>query len=85
MRPGRVTELYAALSGVDERIIGDWTLELHEVPVSFDLTGRVLRVATFEFPLVSRGFRTTKVLRKERLLEPWKVIHRATEEILPGR
>ena len=85
MRPGRVAELYAAFSQIDERIIGDWTLELHEISVAFDLAGRVLRVATFEFPLVSRGFRTTRVLRKEKLLEPWKEIHRTTEEILPGR
>ena len=85
MRPGRVAELYAVFSGVDERIIGDWTMELHEVPVVFDAAGRTVRLATFEFPLVSKGYRTTRVLRKEKLFDPWKEIHRTTEEILPGR
>lgn len=85
MRPGRVAELYAAFSGVDERIVGDWTMELHEVPVAFDAAGRIVQLATFEFPLVSKGFRTTRVLRKEKLFDPWKELHRTTEEILPGR
>ena len=43
IRPGRATELLAAFSGVDPRIIGDWTLELNGVPVATDPAGRTLR------------------------------------------
>ena len=84
IRPGRVAELFAAFSSVDPRIVGDWTLELNGVPVSTDPAGRTLRSATFAFPLLSRGYRTTTLLRRERLFEPWKELSSTTEEIVPG-
>ena len=84
IRPGRGAELFAAFSGVDARIVGDWTLELNGVPVATDPAGRTLRSASFTFPLLSRGYRTTILLRREKLFEPWKEIYRTTEEIRPG-
>ena len=55
IRPGRVAVLFAAFSGVDKRIVGDWTLELNEVPVVTAPSGRVLRAVSFEFPCLLRA------------------------------
>ena len=85
IRPGRATVLLAAFTGVDESILGDWTLELHEVPVEMGPAGEVLHAASFEFPLLAKGYRTTTRLRRERWFDSWKEIHRTTEEIGPGR
>ena len=85
IRPGRATELLAAFTGVDESILGDWTLELHEVPVETDPAGEVLYPASVEFPLLARGYRTTTRLRRERWFDSWKGTHRTTEKVGPGR
>ena len=84
IRPGRTGVLFAAFSGVDRRILGDWTLELNEVPVATDPAGEVTHAASFEFPLLVRGYRTTTILRREGFFDPWKEIQRRTEEIEPG-
>lgn len=81
IRPGRVVVLFAAFSGVDKRIIGDWTLELNEVPILMNPNGEVSRVSSFKFPLLARGYRTTIVLKSEGLFEPWEEIRRRTVEI----
>ncbi len=70
IRPGRAAELFAAFSGVDPRIVGDWTLELYDVPVATDPNGRVSHAASIEFPLLARGFRTTVTMRREKLFQP---------------
>ncbi len=84
IRSGRATELFAAFSGVDPRIVGDWTLELNDIPVATGPAGRTLRSVSFAFPLLSRGYRTTTQLRREKLFEPWKELSRTTEELRPG-
>ena len=83
IRPDRATILLAAFTGVDESILGDWTLDLHEVPVETDPAGEVLHAASFEFPLLGRGYRTTTRLRRERWFDSWKETHRTTEEVGP--
>ena len=84
IRPGRVTQVLVAFSGIDKRVLGDWTLELHGFPVSTDAAGRVSRVTSFSFPLKARGFRTTIERRKETTFGPWREINRTVEEIEPG-
>ena len=83
LRPGRVARVLAVFARVDKRIPGDWTLEIHGLPVDTDPAGNVSRAASFAFPLVSRGYRTTIELRKEELFAPWREINRTTEEIKP--
>ena len=86
IRPGRAEDVFVAFTGVDQRILGAWSLELHDVPVLFHPGGRVRRVESFRFPLLARGFRTTITLRKEGLLDPWSETHRVTSEIgVPSR
>ena len=82
IRPGRTTTLLAAFSGVDKRITGDWTLELNDFPVPTNDAAE-MRVTSFEFPLVGRGYRTTIQQRKESLFAPWEEISRSIEEIAP--
>ena len=84
LRPGRVTQVLAVFSGIDRRILGDWMLELHGVPVETDPAGRVSRVATFSFPFRTRGYRTTVVRHKETTFGPWQELSRKVEEIDPG-
>ena len=83
IRPGRSTVLFAAFSGVDKRVTGDWTLELNEVPVATDPAGEIVRIASFEFPLQAKGYRTITIQRREGWLEPWVEIQRRTIEIGP--
>ena len=84
VRPGRSTVLFAAFSGVDTRILGDWTLELNGVPVATDPGGEVLHAASFAFPLLAKGYRTTTILRKEGLFDRWEEMNRVTKEIGSG-
>ena len=84
LRPGRVTQVLAVFSGIDRRILGDWTLELHGVPVETDPAGRVSRVASLSFPFRTRGYRTTVERRKETTFGPWQELSRKVEEIDPG-
>ena len=83
IRPGRQTTVLVAFSGVDRSIIGDWALELIDVPVATNEAGEVARLTSFEFPLEARGYRTVIRQRKEGLLAPWEEIGRTTEEIVP--
>ena len=82
--PGRVARVLVAFPRIDKRILGDWALEIHGLPVDTDNTGKISRVASFAFPLASRGYRTTIEMRKEELLAPWREISRRTEAIKPG-
>ena len=84
IRPGREAVLFAAFSGVDRRIVGDWTLELNEMSVSTNSAGEVSRVASFEFPLLVKGYRTVITLEKNGLFEPWVEVHRRTDEVQLG-
>lgn len=84
LRPGRVTRVFVAFSGIDKRIPGDWYLELHGFPVRTDPAGKVSRVASFNFPLVSRGYRTTVEMRKDTAFGPWKTIKRTTKPVGPA-
>ena len=84
IRPGRVTQVLVVFSGINKRILGDWVLELHGVPVDTDPAGRVSRVASFSFPYAARGFRTTIERRKETTFGPWREISRTVKEIEPG-
>ena len=84
LRPGRVAQVLVAFAGVDKRILGDWMLELHGFPVNTDQAGMVSRVASFEFPLISRGYRVTIELRKETTFGPWNEINRTMEDMGPG-
>ena len=84
IRPGRATTLRAAFTGVDESILRDWTLELHEVPVEDGPCRRgsargVVRVSL----LLGGGYRTTTRSRREPWFDPWKETHRTTEEVGP--
>ena len=82
--PGRVVRVLAAFPRIDKRILGDWTLEIHGLPVETDQVGKASRISSFAFPLISRGYRTTIEMRKEELFAPWREINRKTEEIRPG-
>lgn len=82
--PGRSARVLMAFPGIDIRILGGWTLELHGVPVEIDAAGNVARVAAFSFPLVARGYRETVEMRRESLFRPWKVQRKSTAPIGPG-
>ena len=83
IRPGRSTAVLVAFSGVDKSIVGDWVLELIDVPISTNEAGEVARMTSFEFPLEARGYRTIFRQRKDGLFAPWEEIGRTTEEIVP--
>ena len=81
LRPGRTARVLVIFSRIDKSIPGDWTLQLHGFPVEKDRAGKVTHVASFEIPLVSRGYRTTIERRKETMLGPWRVIRKSREPI----
>ena len=82
--PGRRTEVYVAFQGVDQSILGDWMLSLYDFPVATDQAGAVSRRVQFQFPLLSRGYRTIVKYRKEGFLSSWEEVGRTTEELDPG-
>ena len=83
LRPGRSAQVFVAFPGIDQRILGDWTLELHGVPVETNAAGEVSHVSSFAFPLVARGYRTTREMYKETTFSPWREIKRTVREIQP--
>ena len=84
LRPGRSGQVFVAFPGIDQRILGDWTLELYGVPVETNEAGEVSRVSSFAFPLLSRGYRTTRELYKDTTFGPWREIKRSVVEIESG-
>ena len=84
VRPGRSTVLFAAFSGVERRILGDWTLELNGVPVATEPGGEVLHAVSFALLLLAKGYRTTTTLRNQGLFDRWEEMNRVTNEIGSG-
>ena len=84
LRPGRAGHVLVAFPGIDKRILGDWTLELYGVPVETNAAGEVSQVRSFSLPLVSRGYRTTREMRKDSTFGPWRETQRSVTEIRSG-
>ena len=70
VRPGRESTFLAVFHEVDKSILGDWTLELIDVPVATNEAGQVTRVTSFQFPLTAKLYRTTIQQRKEGFMSP---------------
>ena len=80
VRPGRESTFLAVFKTVDKTILGDWALELIDVPVATNEAGQVTRVTSFEFPLIAKHYQTTIQQSKQSLMAPWKETGRSTKE-----